>query len=101
MTEVEKINKWKIPKWHKDYGDPKKEVKLLQDICLFILSLGFKYCFEIEYVEEGYLGVNIFKNKVYFGSIQVVDIEDNKVGLFTENGEEFYINHKEEIKKYL
>ena len=54
-----------------------------------------------ECVAEGYLCVNIFKNKKHYGEFQVADIDINKIGLFLENGDEFYIYNKEDIKKYL
>ncbi len=31
MNEQEKIKNRVIPKWHKDVGDPKKEMKRLKD----------------------------------------------------------------------
>ena len=99
--EKEKIQNWKTPKWHKDFGDPRKELSLLKNLCLFILKLNPYYSFEIEYIEEGYMAVNIYKEGKYIGECQVVDQEINKIGLFLESGKEIYIFKKEDIKKHI
>jgi len=101
MSEKEKIKSWKIPTWHKDFGDPKKEISLLKDLCLYILNMDSAYSFEIEYIEEGYLSIQIYKNGNYFGEFQVVDSDNNRTGLFLTNGDEFYLSKKEDIRKYL
>ncbi len=76
------IKNWEIPIWHKDCPDPKKEIALLQNVCLFVLSVNEAYTFKIEYIEEGYLCVNGFKKGKKIVEMHVVDADKGKIGLF-------------------
>lgn len=93
MTELDKIKKWNPPIWHEDFGNPKKELELLKEFCNFLLSKKkSNYSCELDCFEEGYMSVEIVKDKIPFFTVEVVDLSENKLGLFFENGDEHYLN---------
>ncbi len=94
MNEQEKIKKWVTPKWHKDFGDPEKEMRILKDTCLFVAKLAPSLSFEIDHFEPGYIRVEIYKERSLYGEIYGTDVEKNQIGLFLESGEEIYISYK-------
>ena len=101
MNKIKDIKKWKAPNWHKDFGDPIKEMQLLQDVCINILDLGYDYLFKLDCFEEGYLSVEVFEKDDLIFDMQVVNSDEKKIGLFFKNGEEHYINQSSEISKFL
>jgi len=101
VNEIIKIKSWEAPDWHEDYGDSSLEVSLLKNLCLNVIDMGYNYKFDLDCFEEGYINVNVFKNNELFFEIHIVDIKEKKIGLFFQNGEEFYIYKIDEVKKYL
>jgi len=101
MTEIEKINQWKTPKWHPDFGDPSQELNLLKTLCFKIIELGYDFNFELDCFEEGYICVYGLKNNKLFFEFQVVNPDKNIIGIFLENGDENYFSELNEIKRFL
>ncbi len=97
MNKEEKIESWKSPKWHKDFGNPTLELSLLKKISLEILSLESAYDFELDCYEEGYMNVNVSVDDRTFVEIHVAEVDINKVGLFFEDGREIYVNDVKDI----
>lgn len=89
-TEKEKVQNWEAPQWHRDFGDPDKELSLLKAFCLSLLELDSFYSFQMEYLEEGYIAVNIHKRGRYIGQCQVIDQEIGRMGFFSKDGDEVY-----------
>jgi hypothetical protein len=101
MNETGKIESWKSPVWHSDFGNPEMELSLLKKLCLFINSLNSDYHFELDCFEEGYMRVEISKENEALLEIYIVDVKEEKIGLFFKSGHEFYINKIEDVTKYL
>jgi hypothetical protein len=101
MIEKEKIKSWQPPIWHKDFGDAPKELSLLKDLCLKIIEIDESCLLELDCFEEGYMTVVVNRTDKPYFEIQVVDLEDKRIGLFFENGSEFYIRDFNEIVVYL
>ena len=101
MTEIQKIESWNPPIWHKDFGDASIELNILKTLCLFINNLDFNYLFHLDCFEDGYMKVDVFKHEKMYLEIYVVDVKTERVGLFFQNGKEVYIQDIKEVEKYL
>ena len=99
--EEKKIQDWETPKWHKDWGDPRIELALLKDLCLFIIKLDPSFSFEIDYIAEGYVAVEAYKKEKHIVDFQVVDQNLLKIGCFFSDGREVYLLKIQDIQKHI
>lgn len=97
------IEKWAIPKWHADFGDPIIEFNLLKGFCSVLLIRYSSIVVKLDCYEEGYMNVDIFSDtKKKIAELHVADTEECSYGLFfTTDGEEFYFRDKDEGIRFL
>lgn len=83
-------NEWKIPVWHKDFGDPRIELNLLKQFCNKLLQSNNSYSIELDCFEEGYMKVDIYKKSIKYGEVYITELNGKKqYGLFiTKNNDE-------------
>ena len=94
------IDKWKVPNWHKDWGNPENELDLLKEYCTQIFKINQSFKFELDCFEEGYMCVKIYVHKKLLGEIYAVKSEIHEIGLFLENGEEVYFSNLKELDSH-
>lgn len=92
MNKLNMISEWKAPIWHQDFGNSLLELNLLKEVCSYIIrNFDIDYYFKLDCFEEGYMAIEAIKNETLIYTIQVVDVDSNKIGLFFEEGDDVYI----------
>ena len=95
-------NTWNVPIWHPDCGDPKTEFEMLRSFSNALLGESDEYVVELDCFEDGYMKVDIYKDKRKFAELHIVDSKESekKYGLFMpfdeDDEDEFYFTNIDE-----